>query len=413
VRFDSYNSTLPGLAVPVGGESPQNTYRVDWIRNELGGVIQPVYVFWGAPCTLPNDWINNTLSCYPAYITNAGGQSGFRAWNRWVVMQVREKDMLSGQPDVVTSYSYIGNPAWHYTSDLIQSTTTQTYDEWRGYGQVRVTRGGVGSTAPQTSTLTTFYRGMYDDCVATGLGTCATLGVGQLRGNADATGVAYVVVNGDWGAQAPSIADREWLRGRVLEARVENADRAGGVESATLSAYTTLPASPSVTQAAMTLPYATTARQFATSGPVYTFAGATYYGDGTVQQRYSYGRIQTVGWPTPGFSNTLIDTVSDAVCDAYTYYPTRDAPSAPGTEPTFTRGFVYAHQTYRGSCGSPQVEAADESFYDQVNSYTGGAVLRGNLTRRVTGADPSPTFNSFRNYDASGRVTFEYDLFCV
>ena len=81
-------------------------------------------------------------------------------------MAVSETDLTGGSPRVANTYSYVGNPAWHFDDDDgLVPLSRKSWSQWRGYGDVQVFHGDPGE---QSETETLYFRGMDGDKLAAG-----------------------------------------------------------------------------------------------------------------------------------------------------------------------------------------------------------------------------------------------------
>lgn len=76
-------------------------------------------------------------------------------------------------PSQLTTYTYVGNPAWHFDDDETVKPADRTYGQFRGYGEVDTSVGDPAQTpsgAPdvQTLTKTTYFRGLNGDTLPGG-----------------------------------------------------------------------------------------------------------------------------------------------------------------------------------------------------------------------------------------------------
>ncbi|HRE02786.1 MAG TPA: hypothetical protein PLV68_15910, partial [Ilumatobacteraceae bacterium] len=143
-----------------------NLFRVDTIRDELGGEVAVTY---GQPngC-IRNNWATNASNCCPGWWSPKQGTAGFVAWNKYLVTEVVQGALSSastftnsvyvGEP-ITTRYSYVGDPAWHYDDRPGVSKRVQSWGDWRGYETVRTS---TGNSTP-TVTETRYFRGMNGD----------------------------------------------------------------------------------------------------------------------------------------------------------------------------------------------------------------------------------------------------------
>ncbi|MFD5148090.1 ricin-type beta-trefoil lectin domain protein [Streptomyces sp. NPDC058401] len=144
--------------------------RVETIRTETGG---DVYVDYSAPCAVgtthpkPEE---NTTRCFPVHWSpDSELEKPPLAWfNKYVVERVVEKDRVARQPDVVTSYTYEGDPAWAKDTDEFTKPELRTYGQWRGYASVLTKSGATANAGQSDATVeaqsrTRFFRGMSGD----------------------------------------------------------------------------------------------------------------------------------------------------------------------------------------------------------------------------------------------------------
>lgn len=107
-------------------------------------------------------------------------------YNKWLVTQTTDKDLVGGSPDVITRYRYLGSPAWgrpvanyytdswcaqgHLTGDweFVCDVWGGEWTEFRGYPSVRVFKGSGDDPAGYSVTTSSFFRGLYDETLADG-----------------------------------------------------------------------------------------------------------------------------------------------------------------------------------------------------------------------------------------------------
>jgi len=162
-RIPGYNS-LPGMA----------HWRLTQIETETGGLISTTY---STGCTLsdiPSDpSVNHTL-CYPVKWAQPGDQNtALDYFNKYVIKKVEVQDGTAGDPAQLTTYNYIGNPAWHFDDNEVVKAKDRTWGQFRGYTEVDTLTGdpqnltnGVADT--QTLTKTRYFQGMNGDTNSTG-----------------------------------------------------------------------------------------------------------------------------------------------------------------------------------------------------------------------------------------------------
>jgi RHS repeat-associated protein len=147
------------------GYSPIKRLRITTITTETGETIQ---VGYGAPaCSTgtPADPSQNTALCYPEYWTPQGRTDPIMDWfNKYIVTGVTEEDPTGGGSDdnIVTTYTPVGTPAWHYNDSPLTPSNQRTWDQWRGY-QGMIVSTGSGTNDPRTKTQYTYFRGMDGD----------------------------------------------------------------------------------------------------------------------------------------------------------------------------------------------------------------------------------------------------------
>ncbi|WP_407651713.1 polymorphic toxin-type HINT domain-containing protein [Actinoplanes sandaracinus] len=120
----------------------------------------------------------NTRRCYPVKVPSNADPGGDLMveewWHKYLVTHVAEDDLQISNdhpaPSKHTHYEYVGAPAWHYADDdgLVQANR-KTWDQWRGYAEVRTSVGDEADT--RTLTVTKFLRGMHGDRAAPSGGT--------------------------------------------------------------------------------------------------------------------------------------------------------------------------------------------------------------------------------------------------
>ncbi|MEU4240868.1 RHS repeat-associated core domain-containing protein [Actinoplanes sp. NPDC026619] len=190
------HSGLAGLEIslpPVTFEAESKPNRVltqngtasDWLRissivTETGARIKVDYsepdCTAAMVATLAPE--SNTHLCYPVRVPDSSNPAGdvlvTQWWHKYVVVHVAEDDlqtnMLHPAPTKHTRYTYVDAPAWHYADDDgLSKPDRKTWDQWRGYREIRTQVGDEADT--RTLTVTTFLRGMHGDRAAPGGGT--------------------------------------------------------------------------------------------------------------------------------------------------------------------------------------------------------------------------------------------------
>ncbi|MGW2643020.1 RHS repeat-associated core domain-containing protein [Streptomyces sp. NPDC001348] len=187
------------------GYQPITRYRMTTVTTESGEVVTVDYS--AAQChragttVLPSSPDSNTYRCYPQYWTPPGQTSPQLDWfNKFVVNSVTAQDPTAGGLPVQTSYTYVGDPAWHFNDDPLTQDKYRTWNQWRGYGTVETRTG----TSPGKITLSreTFFRGM--------------------DGDKTSSGTRSVTLNDSAADDAQK--DSDWLAGQSFEAQSYNGD---------------------------------------------------------------------------------------------------------------------------------------------------------------------------------------------
>ncbi|MFC4033368.1 RHS repeat-associated core domain-containing protein [Streptomyces polygonati] len=198
------------------GYPPITRYRLNTITTESGGVVSVGYSAPACGSGTPSDASQNTSLCYPGYWTPTGQTTPMLDWfNKYIVTTVTQQDQTGGgvNDTLVTRYLPVGTPAWHYDDNPLTPTAQRTWDQWRGYGGMKVTTG----TAPDPATETdyTYFRGMDGDTLPAGHTRSAT--VTDSRGD-------------------PAVTDSAQYAGLTYEAILYNGLNSGKVVNDTITA---------------------------------------------------------------------------------------------------------------------------------------------------------------------------------
>ncbi|USY22685.1 hypothetical protein NE857_14375 [Nocardiopsis exhalans] len=155
------DSTTDGLA-------PMNKWRITAVYTETGGQVDISYAEPACdPASLPAAH-TNTEACFPVIRTHRGGADDITDWfAKYVVTELVEVDLVGGQPDVITSYDYVGDGAWRYMdADGFVREDRRTWSQWRGFDRVIVRKGHPDEVRTETEYL--FYQGMDGDHLLSG-----------------------------------------------------------------------------------------------------------------------------------------------------------------------------------------------------------------------------------------------------
>ncbi|MEX3101812.1 MULTISPECIES: RHS repeat-associated core domain-containing protein [unclassified Streptomyces] len=151
------------------GYPPITRYRLNTITTESGGIISVGYSAPACGGGTPSDASQNTSLCYPGYWTPTGQTAPMLDWfNKYVVTTVTQQDPTGGgvNDTIVTRYTPVGTPAWHHDDNPLTPAAQRTWDQWRGYGGMKVSTGTAPD--PVTETDYTYFRGMDGDTLSSG-----------------------------------------------------------------------------------------------------------------------------------------------------------------------------------------------------------------------------------------------------
>lgn len=151
------------------GYPPITRHRLSQIITETGEKISVNYSAALSTSDEPSDPSTNTTLAFPDYWTPTGQISPILDWfNKYIVTHVSEQDPYGGSAndDVVTTYTPVGNPAWHYNDNPTTPANRRTWDQWRGYQGMTVSTGTAPD--PVTKTTYTYFRGMDGDTLPNG-----------------------------------------------------------------------------------------------------------------------------------------------------------------------------------------------------------------------------------------------------
>ncbi|MET8198030.1 HNH/endonuclease VII fold putative polymorphic toxin [Micromonospora taraxaci] len=167
IVFDP-GSEAPANRVDIIGDGRSNLfrYRINTITTESGAQISVTYS--PTECTrstLPEVHAN-TKRCYPQYYGPKGEEPTLDWFHKYRVDRIDVYDNTGGFTHEQTNYDYLDTPAWHYDDSELVDEDKRTWDEFRGYGKVRV-RSGLESGV-QSATEYLYFRGMDDDKQPTG-----------------------------------------------------------------------------------------------------------------------------------------------------------------------------------------------------------------------------------------------------
>jgi RHS repeat-associated protein len=143
-----------------------NRYRVTGIVSESGGLTSINYADpqckEGGP--MPANPESNTLRCFPARWVKENWAERTDYFHKYVVASVVQSDRLSTSTAHVTTYEYLDGAGWHWDTSEFVPQDKKTWNEFRGFGRVRVRTGSPDDPAgPVSMVEQRFYRGMDGD----------------------------------------------------------------------------------------------------------------------------------------------------------------------------------------------------------------------------------------------------------
>ncbi|MCR6712217.1 MAG: hypothetical protein NVV57_05770 [Demequina sp.] len=156
--------------------------RVSRVTTSLGATVDVTYKGSGTPNKCPETgtswsgwaawfadidghWDTNTKECYKVKFDPDGAGSQPAEWgifHKYLVEKITVGNIGGGAPARVTTYDYVGTPAWAYQNSFVfaRGTGEQHWNSWRGYGKVKVT---TGTGADRSITTNQYFRGLNGD----------------------------------------------------------------------------------------------------------------------------------------------------------------------------------------------------------------------------------------------------------
>ncbi|MBB6567807.1 RHS repeat-associated core domain-containing protein [Kribbella sandramycini] len=208
---------FPNRVERMDGVGPLNRYRITAVVSEAGGVVAVTYA--EPDCTassLPYKPETNTKRCYPVSWNQDQHAERTDHFHKYVVGHVSTMDLKGTNPEQTTYYEYLGGAAWHYDTSEFVAADDKTWNEFRGYGRVRIRSGETDNpSGPPSLTELRFYRGMHGD-----------------RAGPDGGTKSESVADSENGIRV----DHDWLAGQPVESTTYN-----GVGGATVSKQVSWP----------------------------------------------------------------------------------------------------------------------------------------------------------------------------
>jgi RHS repeat-associated protein len=165
------------VATPGDGIAPLMRYRVTGVVSESGGITS---VDYASECKvgerMPAGPETNTLRCFPVRWAKKNFAERTDHFHKYVVARVTSSDRLkvdavpsSTFSEQVTTYEYLDGAAWHWDTSEFTKAERRTWNEFRGFGRVRVRSGTPNDpSGPVTMTEQRFHRGMDGDKLPSG-----------------------------------------------------------------------------------------------------------------------------------------------------------------------------------------------------------------------------------------------------
>lgn len=321
--------------------------------------------------TVPTDLSNNTTECYPVYWIQSGNTSpSLDFFHKYVVTEVDQQDANGTAPNRITTYTYLGAPAWHYDDNEVMKASYRTYGQFRGYQQVQTRTGNTAVNVTNlaadalTLTRTTYFTGMDGDTMPSGTRSVSIT---------DSQGAAHT--------------DSNQYAGQTLETTTFNGD--GGPQvGTTISTYSTIATTATRARAGLQALAANIIGQTAST----TYANKAAGGLNTTGTSTTY---DTLGRPTTVTTSGTGATTS-CVSTSYASGSTAGVQDRPSDV-----------TTYSGACGSGTLMRETRTYYD--GSTTLGAVTNGDATEVDQAKGYSGSTEQFtkttNTYDTYGRST--------
>ncbi|MCF6524832.1 polymorphic toxin-type HINT domain-containing protein [Streptomyces sp. JJ36] len=176
--------------------------RITGVYTALGSKVSVHYGF-ANPCyagDLPSQ-SNNSQDCYWQKWTPEGGEATTGWFKKFLVKDVTVDPRVGegsggdGAPQLTTTYNYYGGAGWRFTGDPLTKDEDETWSDWRGYRNPRVT---TGAGDHEHSTYYWRYRGLHGDRTS----------------KTDPSATRTVTLTDSTGTRW---TDYAWLAGRTLE----------------------------------------------------------------------------------------------------------------------------------------------------------------------------------------------------
>ncbi|OIK01331.1 hypothetical protein BIV25_05835 [Streptomyces sp. MUSC 14] len=360
------------------GLEPFSRYRVSAVNTEHGSTVGVTYS--ERECSalpgkqrLPASPQDNGMRCYPMYWTPEWADKPILDWfHKYVVTEIREEDNVTDALPTVTSYAYLGSPAWAYDDGELTEAKYRTWSQYRGYGKVRTYTGRGGDEGKRTMTEESYFRGMDGD----------QLPDGKKR--------SVSITDSEGG----KIADQPQFTGQLRE-KLTFLDEGGRLDSAVKN-------TPVSTVTAVRARQGTTALE-ARMGHPETTEERELQSDGSWKRSKETTRYDEYGQPAQTHDFGDLDDPDDDACTTISYARNTDK-------------WILEHEseekTVTGACGSAGGSTVSETrtYYD--GGKLGAAPTKGDITsvEETTGDGKGHQVAERTEYDVYGRPTAGWDV---
>jgi YD repeat-containing protein len=375
--------------------SADNWLRISSIVTETGARIKVDYSEPECTAAMVETLApeSNTHRCYPVRVPDSSNPAGdvlvTQWWHKYVVLHVAEDDLqtTTGHPTPTTHtrYEYVDAPAWHYADDDgLTKPDRKTWDQWRGYREVRTQVGDEPDT--RTLTVTKFLRGMHGDR------------------SAPSGGTRTVTVPASYGSEI--VYDEDSFAGLVREQDVYN-----GVDTKPVSRTISVPWRSNPT-ASRTINGDTVEARYVNTQVAYAQTALGVDGSRgwrTTSERTSLDQTYgTVDWSQ---DDGDVSKTGDETCVAYTY--NRNA--GKNLTATVSRTLTTALPCGTAPSSVDDVMGDTRSYFDGATSLTTPPTY-GSVTKTEQLKDWAPATGtvwqtvSQATYDATGRAKTSIDI---
>ncbi|MFB6518668.1 polymorphic toxin-type HINT domain-containing protein [Streptomyces sp. NPDC056401] len=395
------NGTTPGITTPPvrflgkqlpnrvdnngDGSPPYFRYRIEAIQTETGQSIAVTYAAPEcsavAPVNMPASAESNGKRCYPAKLEmknpsdpQAPPTYKLDWFHKHLVTRIRDEDRNSNSPAKVTSFEYVGTPAWAFDDDNeLSKPELRTWSQWRGYERIRTRVGDPERDAPSLSE-SYYFRGMDGDKLPSGTRSVE-------------------LVDSEGGR----IRDTEEFNGQIRETLYYRGDTSA-LDSATV--YT-----PWLGPATATRARDGVAPQIARVQQTINAASRSLLSDGRGWRRTATeNTFDKYGLQLTNSDSGDLSTEADDTCTRTTYAPIAAKNML---------NLVGRTETVAKACDAPvtrpqDVIADQVTRYDGSGNFTGGSVLDG-----YAGGAPKYQTNGSVTVDEYGRPKTVTDIYGV